>query len=113
MLYVSQENMSIFDRFIDYSAGLRCSRSETHGRITTKSFVKDAGFGDCPMKIEYEFIDARGQLVRGGYVGTESSFYTVKIGDQIRIRYLESDSEKNAPTESLGIITPAPESING
>jgi hypothetical protein len=97
--------MSILDRFIDYAPGLRCSRAETLGRITRKSFVKDSGFGDCPMKIEYDFIDASGQHVSGGHVGTESSFGSVEVGDQIRIRYLESDSTRNAPTDALGIIT--------
>ena len=99
--------MSILDRFIDYAPGLRCSRAETLGLITAKSFVKDKGFGDCPMKIEYEFTDTRSKLVCGSYIGTESSFWAVEIGDQIRIRYLESDSKKNAPTDSLGIIAPA------
>jgi hypothetical protein len=96
--------MSLLDRFIDNSPALRCSRAEAVGSITAKAFVKDAGFGDCPMQITYEFPDSSGQLVGGRHVGTESSFYRVKIGDRIRIRYIESDSKKNAPTDALGII---------
>ncbi len=98
--------MSLLDRFVDNSPALRCSKAEAVGRITAKAFVKDAGFGDCPMHITYEFQDASGQAVTGRHVGTESSFYDVQIGDRIRIRYLETDSEKNAPTDALGIIKP-------
>ena len=98
--------MSLLDHFIDHSPALRCSKAEVVGRITAKAFVKDAGFGDCPMHITYEFQDASGQVITGRHVGTESSFHDVQIGDQIRIRYLESDSRKNAPTDALGIIRP-------
>jgi hypothetical protein len=98
--------MSWLHRFIDYSPGLRCSRAEAVGRITAKSFVTDAGFGDCPMQIIYEFTDASGRSVTGKHVGTESSYYRVQSGDQILIRYLESKPEINAPRDALGIIGP-------
>lgn len=98
--------MSVLDRFIDHSPALRCSRAEAIGRITAKSLVKDAGFGDCPMQIAYEFSDASGQLIAGKHVGTESSYYGLKTGDQISIRYLESDSKTNSPKDALGIIRP-------
>jgi hypothetical protein len=98
--------MVFFDRFIDYMPALRCSSVEATGRIITKQFVKDASFGDCEMFIEYEFTDARGILVVGRFVGTESSFHSVGVGQRIKIRYLESNSNRNAPTDSLGIITP-------
>lgn len=80
------------------------------GRITAKFFVKDAGFGDCPMQIIYEFSDASGQMVTGKHVGTESSFHGIKTGDQILVRYLISDPKTNAPRDALGIIGPLPES---
>jgi hypothetical protein len=76
------------------------------GRITAKAFVKNAGPGDCPMQITYEFSDASGKTITGRHVGTESSFYDVKAGDRIRIRYLEWDTKQNAPTDALGIIRP-------
>jgi hypothetical protein len=98
--------MSLLSRLIDYSSALRCSGAEAVGRVTAKAFVKDAGFGDCPMQITYEFTDARGQIVTGKHVGTESSYHTVKAGDQILIRYLKSDSRTNAPRDALGIIRP-------
>jgi hypothetical protein len=98
--------MSLLDRFIDHSPALRCSRAEVVGRITAKAFVKDAGFGDCPMQITYEFSDASGRLVPGKHIGTESSYHDVQIGDRILVRYLESDPKTNAPKDALGIIRP-------
>jgi hypothetical protein len=97
--------MSILGRFTDYSASLRCSKAEAVGSVTRKEFLKDAGFGDCPMQIDYEFADSSGQVVVGKHVGTESSFYGIKVGDRILIRYLQSDVKKNAPKDALGIIT--------
>jgi len=98
--------MSILDRFTDHSASLRCSKAEVVGRVARKTFLKDAGFGDCPMQIDYEFTDSSGQVVVGRHVGTESSFYGIKVGDRILLRYLQSDAKKNAPKDALGIITP-------
>ncbi|MBI5387998.1 MAG: hypothetical protein HZA90_25320 [Verrucomicrobia bacterium] len=98
--------MSLFTRFIDHSAALRCSKADAVGHITAKAFVKDAGFGDCPMQIDFEFLDSGGRVVTGRHVGTESSYRGIKVGDQILIRFLESDPKTNAPKDSLGIITP-------
>jgi len=91
---------------MDNKPALRCSKAEIAGSITSKAFAKDAGFGDCPMQITYEFRDAAGRTVTGKHVGTESNYYSVKIGDRILIRYLESEPRKNAPKDSLGIIRP-------
>lgn len=97
--------MSLLDRFIDHSPALRCSRAEAVGRITAKAFVKDSGFGDCPMQITYEFSDGSGRLVVGKHVGTESSYFGLRTGDRIMVRYLESDSKTNSPRDALGIIS--------
>ena len=56
------------------------------------------------MQIAYEFSDASGQMIAGKHVGTESSYYGLKIGDRILIRYLESNSNTNAPKDALGMI---------
>ena len=69
-----------------------------------KAFIKDAGFGDCPMEILYEFQDDSGEILSGKYTATESSFYNVEVGSRILIRYLKSDPKKNAPRDSLSII---------
>jgi hypothetical protein len=95
-------------RFIDHSPALRCSRAEAVGRITAKAFVWGIGFGNFPMQIAYEFTDANGRTVTGRHVGTESSFFGIAVGDEILIRYLESDSTRNAPRDALGIICAKP-----
>jgi hypothetical protein len=99
--------MSFLDRFIDHSPALRLSRAESIGRIIAKRFIKDAGFGDCPQVIDFEFPDPTGVMVKGSYTGTESSFHGVAAGDPIVIRYLESEPSTCAPRDSLGIITRA------
>jgi hypothetical protein len=101
--------MSLLDHFIDHLPALRCSRAEAIGRITGKTFIKDSGFGDCPMQITYEFCDASGKIIAGKHAGTESSYFGVQIGDQILIRYLESASKTSAPKDALGIISPISE----
>jgi hypothetical protein len=58
------------------------------------------------MQITYEFCDDSGQTLTGKHVGTESSYWGVKVGHQILIRYLESNSKMNAPIDALGIIRP-------
>lgn len=78
--------MSLLDHFTDYSPALRCSTAESIGRITQKAFLKDVGFGDCAMRITYDFSDARGHIVAGKHSGTESSYYGVQIGDMILIQ---------------------------
>ena len=98
--------MNIFAGFIDHSPALRCSKAEAIGRVTAKAFVKDSGFGDCPMQISYEFPDSSGRTVVGKHVGTESSFFGLKSGDRVLIRFLESNSKINAPRDALGIIKP-------
>jgi hypothetical protein len=98
--------MSLLARFTDHSPALRCSKAEAVGYITAKAFVKDGGFGDCPMQITYKFLDSCGRTVIGKHVGTESSYYGVQTGDQILIRYLESDPKTNAPRDALGIVRP-------
>jgi hypothetical protein len=72
-----------------------------------KSFVRDPNFGDCPMKIEYEFRIQRASPSVAATLEQRVAVWTVKIDDQIRVRYLELDSKKNAPTDSLGIIAHA------
>ena len=98
--------MSFFDRLVDHSPELRCSGIEALARVTTKGYVGDAGFGDCRMQIEYEFHDASGQPVRGKYLGTESNFFGINVGDEILVRYIESNTKKNVPRDALAIITP-------
>lgn len=98
----------ILGRFIniDKTPVLRCSTSEVCGRITRLAFVKDAGFGDSPVEIDYEFPDSTGRVIKGNYVGTESSFHAVKVGDEILVRYDQHDPKLNAPRDAIGIITP-------
>ncbi|MES2309117.1 MAG: hypothetical protein V4507_09685 [Verrucomicrobiota bacterium] len=98
--------MNLFRKIIDNSPALRCSKSEAIGNITQKSFLGDVGFGDCAMKIEYEFDDKKGSKIKGNFKGTESSFFSLKQGDQILIRYLDHDSKINAPKDSLSIVCP-------
>lgn len=76
--------------------------------IVDKRFVKDAGFGDCPMFIAFEFEDVTRRPFVGKHVGTESSYGNIEIGDRIQIRYLPQDPEICAPRDSLGIIMPMP-----
>jgi len=96
--------MSIFDRLVDWTSALRCAKHEAEGVILKKQFVKDAGFGDCPMKIEYEFETANGRQ-SGSHRGTESSYFGLQIGDSILVRYLANKPHINAPRDSLGIIS--------
>lgn len=98
--------MSFLRRFVDHSSSLRCSKSESTGVIIGKKFVKDAGFGDCPMQITFEFLDSTGKSRIGKHIGTESSYFGVKVGDQILVRYIEKDPEICAPADSLGMIMP-------
>lgn len=98
--------MRLLSRFTDHSPSLRCSNHEAVGQIVAKGFVKDVGFGDCPQYIEYEFTDATGSVITGKHVGTESSYFSVNVGDRIWIRYLKLDSSVNAPKDALAIITP-------
>jgi len=97
--------VSWLKRLVDYSPSLRSSKAEAVARITAKSFVKNAGFGDCPMEITYEFSDSNGQTIIGKHIGTESNYFGVNVGDEILIRYLESNSVTNAPKDTLGIIS--------
>lgn len=98
--------MGILDKFTDFTPALRCSAEEVIGVVTGKAFVKDTGFGDCPMGIDYEFTDLHDHLVGGRFEATESSFYQLKIGDKITIRYLKDKSHINAPRDSIAIIRP-------
>jgi len=97
--------MSIFDCLVDHTAMLRCSKHEAAAVILTKQFVKDAGFGDCPMKIEYEFETASGKQ-SGSHRGTESNYFSLQVGDSILVKYLSNKPHINAPRDSLGIISP-------
>ncbi len=98
--------MSFLDRFTDYSAALRCSPCKALGTVVGKRFTGDSGFGDCEMEITFEFQDESGGIVAGRYVGTESSFCRIQVGDSLAIRYLAKKSSICAPTDSLGIICP-------
>jgi hypothetical protein len=98
--------MGILDKLTDFTPALRCSAEEVIGVVTGKAFVKDTGFGDCPMGIDYEFADLHDHLVCGRFEATESSFYQLKIGDKIIIRYLKDKSHINAPRDSIAIIRP-------
>jgi len=101
--------MNILRRFVDHSSLLRCSKSESIGAIIEKKFVKDAGFGDCPMLIVFEFLDSTGKSCVGKHAGTESSYFGVKVGDRILVRYVEGEPEICAPADSLGMIMPISE----
>ena len=98
--------MSFLDRFLDHSPALRCSRSESVGTVVAKRFTGDAGFGDCQQEIAFEFVDANDLVVAGRFIGTESSFHRIQVGDEIAVRYLAENSSVCAPTDSLGIICP-------
>jgi hypothetical protein len=98
--------MGFLDRFTDYTPTLRCAAEEAVGVVTRKAFVKDAGFGDCPMEIDYEFTTSMGDLVTGRFEGTESCFYGLKVGDRISVRYLKEKPRISAPLDSIAIILP-------
>lgn len=96
------------NRFIklDDSPVLRASCCESHGHVTGLSYAKDARQSDSPVVMEYQFKDCNGHIVNGRYVGTESSFTLIKVGDQVLIRYVKDDPALNMPKDAIGKITP-------
>lgn len=88
---------------IDYRPTLR-GGTECPARIVNKQFSGDAGFGDCAMFIEYEFVTTDNETVLGRFEATQSSFFQVKVGDTILVRYDPKHAFRNAPTDALCII---------
>jgi hypothetical protein len=83
---------------------LRNEGIEVTARVTSRSFTKDAGFGDCDQLLVYSFETADNRLVSGHVRGPESSFGRLKESDPILVRYLKTNPQINLPVGMLEIV---------